>query len=146
MIECIINSAKHISHMLRIEIIRFWTYGRYSFRLSFYQIRFMVLSSLFVIKRKDNSLKVDETPKTDKRNWSWMGKNVGKRRCVRENMRTSNTIVWGVIIVNESNYFKECIPYDYLLNLFLKPNMGKEEESRIFCSNWAHDSDWYVIL
>ena len=82
---------RNISHIRRIEIIRFWGYGRYSFRLSFYQIRFMVLSSLFVIKRKDNSLKVDETPKTDKRNWNWMGKNVGKRRCVLGKTRELQT-------------------------------------------------------
>ena len=64
-----------------------------------------------------------ETPKTDKRNCLWMGKN--DERYVWGKTWELQTIVWGVIIVNESNYFKECIPYDYLPNLFLKPNMER---------------------
>ena len=46
------------------------------------------------------------------------------REEICEGKRTSNDCM-GVIIVDESNYFKECIPYDYLPNLFLKPNTGR---------------------
>ena len=46
------------------------------------------------------------------------------REYMCEGKRTSNDCM-GVITEDGSNYFKECIPYDYLPNLFLKPNMER---------------------